>query len=99
MNRTTFERYVTEAVQSLPEQFKYALDNVDVVIEVRPSPAVRREVGRGPLLVIHPRVCRTPEGACMLYPGDAGYDDWEIERPGARHRLWALGEGWHYERD
>ncbi len=58
-----------------------------------------RELGREPIMVFHPRICRTSEGACILYPGDAGYEDWEIERPGARHRLWALGEGWRYERD
>jgi hypothetical protein len=59
-----------------------------------------RELGREPIMVFHPRICRSPEGACILYPGDAGYEDWEVERPGARHRLWALAKGdWRYERD
>jgi predicted Zn-dependent protease with MMP-like domain len=33
MNHKTFERYVTQAVQSLPEQFKEALSNIEIVIE------------------------------------------------------------------
>jgi len=45
-----------------------------------------------------PRIVRLGEGAVMLYPGDAGYDAQDADRPGARHRLWALAEGWRYER-
>ncbi len=33
MNHKTFERYVTQAVQSLPEQLKEALSNIEIVIE------------------------------------------------------------------
>jgi predicted Zn-dependent protease with MMP-like domain len=33
MNHKTFERYVTQAVQSLPDQFKEALSNIEIVIE------------------------------------------------------------------
>ncbi len=59
-----------------------------------------RDLGREPIMVFRPRICRLSEGACILYPGDAGYEDWEVERPGARHRLWAMAEGgWRYERD
>ena len=46
----------------------------------------------------HPRIHRIDAGACMLYPGDAGYESGEIEAAGARHRLWAVGEPWRYER-
>jgi len=45
-----------------------------------------------------PRVQQVASGACSLYPGDAGYADEDLERPGARHRLWRLETGWHYER-
>jgi 8-oxo-dGTP pyrophosphatase MutT (NUDIX family) len=38
-------------------------------------------------------------GAVALYHGDAGYDDADVGRPGPRHRLWMLAEGWRYERD
>jgi 8-oxo-dGTP pyrophosphatase MutT (NUDIX family) len=46
----------------------------------------------------HPRIHRIESGACMLYPGDAGYESGELEVAGARHRLWAVGEPWRYER-
>jgi len=38
-------------------------------------------------------------GAVALYRGDAGLADLDPERPGARHRLWMLADGWRYERD
>ncbi len=40
-----------------------------------------------------------PGGAVALYDGDAGYADSDPERPGRRHRLWMLAEGWRYETD
>jgi 8-oxo-dGTP pyrophosphatase MutT (NUDIX family) len=45
-----------------------------------------------------PRIHRGEAGACMLYPGDAGYESGELEAAGARHRLWALADPWRYER-
>lgn len=45
-----------------------------------------------------PRICPRPEGACMLYPGDAGYEAGDPDAPGPRHRLWALADGYRYER-
>ncbi len=45
-----------------------------------------------------PRIHRIDAGACMLYPGDAGYESGELDAAGARHRLWALADPWHYER-
>ena len=53
---------------------------------------------RGPILTFRPRICAVSDGACMLYPGDAGYEDRDPDRPGPRHRLWALSEGMRYER-
>jgi len=55
-------------------------------------------LGRGPLLTFRPRLQRGAQGACMLYPGDAGYDSGDADAPGARHRIWALANGWRYER-
>ncbi len=49
-------------------------------------------------IVFRPQIHPGPEGAVILYPGDAGYDVRDPERPGARHRLWALREGYRYER-
>jgi 8-oxo-dGTP pyrophosphatase MutT (NUDIX family) len=37
-------------------------------------------------------------GAVALYHGDAGYEDEDADRPGGRHRLWMLEDGWRYER-
>jgi 8-oxo-dGTP pyrophosphatase MutT (NUDIX family) len=50
------------------------------------------------VLTFRPRVCRIEAGACILYPGDAGYEAGDPERPGPRHRLWALPGGYRYER-
>jgi 8-oxo-dGTP pyrophosphatase MutT (NUDIX family) len=49
------------------------------------------------LPTFRPRIVRLEHGAVMLYPGDAGYDPVDADRPGARHRLWALADGWRYE--
>jgi 8-oxo-dGTP pyrophosphatase MutT (NUDIX family) len=51
------------------------------------------------LPTFRPRIVRLEQGAVMLYPGDAGYDPVDADRPGPRHRLWALAEGWRYELD
>ena len=55
-------------------------------------------LAQGPILTFRPRICAVSDGACMLYPGDAGYEDRDPARPGPRHRLWALSGGMHYER-
>ncbi len=62
------------------------------------SEAALERLARGPILTFRPRICRLPEGACMLYPGDAGYDAGDPDLPGARHRLWALADGMRYDR-
>lgn len=51
-----------------------------------------------PLPVFRPRVCALAAGACMLYPGDAGYERGDPEAIGPRHRLWAIAGSWRYER-
>jgi 8-oxo-dGTP pyrophosphatase MutT (NUDIX family) len=45
-----------------------------------------------------PRPVRVDGGIAMMYAGDAGYDTHDIDAPGPRHRLWALGDAWRYER-
>jgi 8-oxo-dGTP pyrophosphatase MutT (NUDIX family) len=40
----------------------------------------------------------TDEGVVVLWHGDAGYDDGDAGREGARHRLWMVDTGWRYER-
>jgi 8-oxo-dGTP pyrophosphatase MutT (NUDIX family) len=58
-----------------------------------------RSLGREPIPTFRPRVCPRPEGVCILYAGDAGYDEGAVERAGARHRLWMAPDGWRYERN
>jgi 8-oxo-dGTP pyrophosphatase MutT (NUDIX family) len=58
----------------------------------------RERLAPGPLVVFRPHVCPVEGGACMLYPGDAGYETNDPGAPGARHRLWAVPSGWRYER-
>ena len=38
MNRTQFERLVRDALSQIPEEFQDRLDNIDVVVEDRPTP-------------------------------------------------------------
>jgi len=45
MNRGEFEALVVEAMNSLPLEFQDRLDNVDVVVETRPTPAQLARVG------------------------------------------------------
>jgi 8-oxo-dGTP pyrophosphatase MutT (NUDIX family) len=54
-------------------------------------------LGRRPMSIFRPRIQPVTGGACMLYPGDAAYPDGELDRPGARNRLWSLETGWRYE--
>jgi 8-oxo-dGTP pyrophosphatase MutT (NUDIX family) len=44
-------------------------------------------------------IARVDGGAVALWHGDAGYEDGDAERAGARHRLWMRRDGWRYERD
>jgi len=53
VDRTRFEQLVTEAIESLPEDFKEKLDNVAVVVEDLPTPAEARRHGRGRLLGLY----------------------------------------------
>jgi len=45
MRRHEFEKLVLEALARIPAEFQEHLQNLDVVVEWRPSPAERREAG------------------------------------------------------
>ena len=45
MDRERFEQLVVEAVDSLPEEFRDKLENIDVVVEDRPTPNQLAESG------------------------------------------------------
>ncbi|MBL0715804.1 MAG: NUDIX hydrolase [Desulfosarcina sp.] len=53
---------------------------------------------RRPPAVYNPRVRRVGQAMCFFYEEDVAYGDLDADRPGPRHRLWALAEGWRYER-
>jgi predicted Zn-dependent protease with MMP-like domain len=48
MDRTEFEDIVRDALDDLPEEFARYLDNVQVVVEDEPSPALLRSLGLNP---------------------------------------------------
>jgi len=50
------------------------------------------------LITFRPRIHPIEGGACILYPGDAGYEAGDISLPGPRHRLWTRPGGWEYQR-
>lgn len=45
MERAEFERLVAEALETIPDRFRRYLDNVAVVIEEEPAPALLDELG------------------------------------------------------
>jgi len=56
------------------------------------------ELGRAETLLFEPKIHPMEGGACILYPGDAGYETGTVEHDGARHRLWSDGKLFRYER-
>ncbi len=46
-----FKEVITQAIESLPDEFKSKLDNVDVVIEDYPPRGVTRKLARGRLIL------------------------------------------------
>jgi 8-oxo-dGTP pyrophosphatase MutT (NUDIX family) len=71
---------------------------LDWLVPHRTAADALLRLARGPILTFQPRICSLERGTCMLYPGDAGYEARDPDRPGARHRLWALPDGMRYER-
>jgi 8-oxo-dGTP pyrophosphatase MutT (NUDIX family) len=71
---------------------------VSWLLEADSAARARELLAPAPLVTFRPRICKVPEGACMLYPGDAGYAAGEPETQGPRHRLWAVAGSWRYER-
>lgn len=55
-------------------------------------------LGSTPPQYFSTRFARVDGGAVAMYHGDAGYDTEDPDRPGGRHRLWMVADGWRYER-
>jgi predicted Zn-dependent protease with MMP-like domain len=51
LNNEEFGEVVAEAIESLPEEFKAKLDNVEVVVEDNPPPEFGRRLPRGRILL------------------------------------------------
>jgi len=66
MDRERFEWFVAKAVEDLPEEFLTSLQNVDVVVEERPTSA---QVGRARL-----RLVKHCWASMRVYPKPGGAD-------------------------
>jgi predicted Zn-dependent protease with MMP-like domain len=55
MRRSDFQRLVLKALEDLPDQFRNALDNLDIQVRWRPTPAELRRAGvrRGSLFGVY----------------------------------------------
>jgi 8-oxo-dGTP pyrophosphatase MutT (NUDIX family) len=64
-----------------------------------PHEAVAAAAAAAPRIYL-PRIVKlTSAGMASLYPGDAGWESRDPERPGARHRLLFLDAGWRYQHE
>jgi 8-oxo-dGTP pyrophosphatase MutT (NUDIX family) len=62
------------------------------------SAGAARALASAETITFRPRIHPIEGGACILYPGDSGYEARDISLPGPRHRLWTRPGGWEYER-
>jgi len=68
-------------------------------LEEHPDAAsAAHRLGEAETLLFEPKIHAIEGGACILYPGDAGYETGAIEHHGPRHRLWSDGKLFRYER-
>jgi len=89
------EAHVAREVRLAPPTFV----TVTWLTQYSHARAAITELGAEPLLTFRPKIFPIEGGACILYPGDAGYDADDPELLGARHRLWSLGGEYRYERE
>jgi 8-oxo-dGTP pyrophosphatase MutT (NUDIX family) len=60
---------------------------------------VLQQIGAGEPTVYVTRLGRVDGIAVSMWAGDAGYDDGDADKPGARHRLVMADDGWRLERN
>ena len=60
--------------------------------------AVLAHIVRDSVPAYEPNICPHPDGACILYPGDVGYEVSAPDRPGPRNRLYHRKGLLSYER-
>lgn len=71
---------------------------VELARQASAASALAAAAARRPFVYL-PRIVRSGDLAASLYPGDAGWETRDAERPGPRHRLSFLASGWRYERE
>jgi predicted Zn-dependent protease with MMP-like domain len=69
MKRSEFDRLIKEALRKIPQQFRDAMENVEVVVEDWPDPALMEEVTGDPDEVLYGLFTGTP------LP-ERHFDDW-----------------------
>ena len=66
----------------------------------RPVAALLRHLSETPPRTYETRAVKRADGVRVaLWRGDAGYDDWDADRPGPRHRLVMPADGFTFEND
>ncbi len=88
------DRYEAGRLSLAPPTFV----TVSWLLEHSDTETAARQLGEADLITFEPRIHVIEGGACILYPGDAGYDDGTIEHAGPKHRLWSDGKKFRYER-
>jgi 8-oxo-dGTP pyrophosphatase MutT (NUDIX family) len=86
--------HATDELRLAPPTFV----TVTWLVAHRDAGSASAALGSAPLITFRPRIHRVEGGACILYPGDAGYETGVIEHAGPRHRLWSDGKSFRYER-
>ena len=66
----------------------------------QPVAALLERLRAGPPRYYETRAVKRADGVRVaLWRGDAGYEDWDADRPGARHRLVMATQGFTFEND
>ena len=66
----------------------------------QPVAALLERLRAGPPRYYETRAVKRSDGVRVaLWRGDAGYEDWDADRPGARHRLVMATQGFTFEND
>jgi len=91
---SALEAHASGEIQLAPPTFV----TVTWLVEQPDCASAARCLGEVELVTFRPRILPVEGGACILYPGDAGYETGVIEHGGPRHRLWSDGRSFRYER-
>jgi len=88
------EAHASGEIQLAPPTFV----TVTWLVAHRDVDTAARRLGAADLITFRPQIHAIEGGACILYPGDAGYETGTLEHEGPLHRLWSEGGSFRYER-